>query len=301
MTDIQVPAAIHAHVYEIFSEVNDKISRKLSLNPNLPEESLDTSFVDCLSEHSAPTVVIPGWAVLFAAHFIGRLRHYDRYEIADIGIVVVFKRETRVLGRKLVLLQSKRLYPKNNDVNELDKYDYLLGLGLVTREEHYESTIFGPMSYEFDYECSYGALQAQSHQCTSIQRVMNDTGIPVHYMMYNPLVVPWSLNYPAAKGQIELPRREFGTRLILASDVHSVLASRSSGRSLKLEDLIAARHSPDALFGSSLEDFMDSVIGCREGYYYDQDEESGLHRLFERKSGGIFCIVEVTIEQSEAY
>ena len=301
MARIQVPTAIHTHIYEIFAKANDKISRKLSLNPNLPEESLDISFIEYLSHHSAPTLVTPGWAVLIATHFIGRLRHYDRYEIADIGIVVVFKRETRVLGRKLVLLQSKRLYPKNNDVIEPEHYDYFLGLGLVTREDQYEATIFGPTEYKFDYECSYGALRARSQQCTSIQEHMNDTGVPVHYMLYNPLAVPWSLNYPVAKRPIVLPSREFGIRVIPASDVHSVLTGCSSGNTLKLKDLIAAQHSPDTLFGGSLEDFMDSVISCREGYFYDRERDSGLHRLFDRKSGGIFCVVEITIEQSEEY
>ena len=98
-----------------FSNLNDKVSRKISLTPNIPEETLDISFIEFLSDSSAPTVISPGWAVRISAHFIGNIRQYRRYEIADIGVVVVFKRKSNVIGRKLVLLQSKRLYPNNGN------------------------------------------------------------------------------------------------------------------------------------------------------------------------------------------
>lgn len=164
--EFDVPQLVRAHIYGIFSGVNDSVSTNMSLNPNMPEESLDISFIASLSTSAAPTVVSRGWAVKIAAHFIGSIRHHRRYEIADIGIVIVFKRRSLVVARKLLLLQSKRLYPNNYEVTELDDTDYELGLGMVTRGTPVESTIFSQVEFVFDQRSTYRALQAIARSAT---------------------------------------------------------------------------------------------------------------------------------------
>lgn len=291
---IDVPVSVLERITTIFGEVNDKVSRKISLTPNTPEESLDISFIESLSEHSAPYVVCPEWAIRISSHFIGSIRHYRRYEVADIGVVVVFKRGTRILKRKLVLLQSKRLYPNNSQVTELDEFDYELGLAMVTREEHHETPIFSSVLFEFDSTSSYGALRAKSQQCQTIQAHFDETEIPVHYMLYNPVVLPWQFLYPL-KDRLELPPREFGTRVIDMDTVHSTLEDK--GGTLKVSDV--GRSDANYTFGSSLENFFVDVVKCKEGYEYDGDRDIGLRRLFNRKSGPIFCVIEIVIENSD--
>ena len=191
--DIAIPEAIYSYVRRIFSELNDNVSRMISVNPNIPEESLDISFIDRLSRESHPTIVTPDWAVRMSAHFIGNIRHYRRYEVADIGVAIEYRYHSRVVERKLILLQSKRLYPNNHEVTEFDDFDYERGLGLITGESPNEVPIFSKIKYEFNQDSLYGALRANSQQCNLIQNHFTDTCIPVYYMLYNPVVVPLSV------------------------------------------------------------------------------------------------------------
>lgn len=294
----QVPELVRRHIYNIFSGLNDSLSRKISLMPNVPEESLDISFIDNLSNHSAPTIVSPGWAVRMAAHFIGNIRHRRRYEVADIGVVLEFKRKARVLGRKLLLLQSKRLYPNNHQVIELGDYDYDLGLGMITGQDSNEESIFLEVEFEFDHRSTYGALKAKSNQISVIQEHMKETGIPVYYMTYNPVVLPWQISYPRNIKEVELPERSFGTRVIKATEVHSILGSCPKHSPLKLADLVRGNKEIDSAYGWSLEDFIDGAVKCRHGHFYDSQPNIELHRLFYRKSGPIFCVLEIVIEDN---
>ena len=293
--NIDIPESVCGHIREIFSEVNDNVSRNISINPNIPEESLDISFIESLSQKSHPTIVTPGWAIRLSAHFVGNIRYYRRYEVADIGVVIEYRNRSKPVGRKLVLLQSKRLYPKNFEVTELDDHDYELGLGLVTGENSKEVPVFSEIKYEFNQNSSYGALRANSKQCNVIQDHFAETNIPVYYMLYNPVVVPWYVSYPSSRDQICLPKRTLGTRVISASEVHSILLSKYSANTpLKLADLLGVE--PAGSYGLSLEDFFDGSIRCQWGYPYSQEQDIPLRKLFSRKSGPIFCIVKIAIE-----
>lgn len=294
--DFEVPEPVRLHIYRVFSDANDKVTGRLSLAPNISEESLDLSLIDALAEHAAPKIVSQGWAVRFAAHFIGRLRHYGRYEVADIGIVIEFKDGENVVARKLLLLQSKRLYPKNNDVVEFDDFDYRLGLGMITRADSIEASVFADVEYEFDQDCAYEMLKAGSQQCSAIDQHSDHSGVPVHYMLYNPVVLPWLIRYPQDRVQLDLPTREIGARVLAATEVHHLLREKRERASLKFAELIDGKDARRC--GLTLEDFIDEAVACREGYLYEHGRDRGIERLFERKSGPIFCVIEIVIERS---
>lgn len=299
---LEFPDEIREHVRNVFAYVNDQVSKKISQTPNVPEESLDIAFIENLSEFSGPVVVTPGWAVRIAAHFIGNIRHYRRYEIADIGVVVVFKKASTVLRRKLVLLQSKRLYPLSHNVIELDDYDYQLGLALVTRDAAKEASIFSTVEFVFDQRSKYGAIKSKDEQCRAIHENFEETSVPVHYMMYNPLLIPWRTSYPVTDRAASVPKRQFGTRVIDSHTVHQVIDSHGEGYSPQLLDFLSLPEGGSndrTTFGWALENFFaDEVINCRQGYTYARDQDTGLRRLFSRKSGPIFCVVEITVEQA---
>ena len=295
--DFHIPIGVLEYVRNIFGSVNDHVSQKFSKIPNIKEESLDISFIDRLSDFSEPVVVCPDWAVQVAAHFIGSIRHHRRYEIADIGVVVVFKRTSRIVGRKLVLLQSKRLYPNNYRVNEFEDFDYELGLGIAIRDNQNEATIMSTVTYEFDENSKYGALLKSSNQCNAINEHFGETKIPVHYMLYNPLIVPCAIEHPIKVMNDRLPNRQFGTRVIDASDVHDAMDGLPDNAPLALKKLAGACSSEGLAFGRTLEDFFYEVVSCRNGYQFHSIDD-GIRRLFRRKSGPIFCVIELTIEQS---
>lgn len=292
---LDVPEAVVAFIVRAFSHVNDVVSAKISKTPNTPEESLDIAFIEALSHFAGPTRITNDFAVRIAAHFIGSLRHYRRYEIADIGLVIVFKKGASVCGRKLILLQSKRLYPLNHVVEELDDFDYGLGLALITRSERTEAPIFAQVTYKFTDQSVYGAMMPDSEQCRAIADHFGETSIPVHYLFYNPVIIPWEISYPLSDGEA-LPKRDFGARVLESDAVTHAMAKTGRASSPSLEEISSGGSHP---FGRSLEVFMDDAVRCREGYRFSHDRDEGIRRLFSRKSGPIFCVIEITIESSQ--
>ena len=69
-----------------------------------------------------------GLMTAYAATLGGRAL-WDRWEIADVALVAVFRRNGMLVWRKVVLLQSKRLYSNEINVSELDDFDYMVGIG----------------------------------------------------------------------------------------------------------------------------------------------------------------------------
>jgi hypothetical protein len=105
-------------VRKIFASANRRVSEKLARVPNCSEPSLDLTLIEHLTRFPAPKVVAPGWTVKLDVHFLGGLRHFYRWEVADIGVLVFAKHGTQIAGKKVGLLQSKRLYPKGHNVVE---------------------------------------------------------------------------------------------------------------------------------------------------------------------------------------
>src|ERR1043166_2302634 len=83
--------------------------------PNAPEESLDLTWVEYLSHFSSPVVLDSNWVVKVESHYLGGLRHFYTWEIADIGILVFLRFGGARNKSKVALLQSKRLYPDGHE------------------------------------------------------------------------------------------------------------------------------------------------------------------------------------------
>jgi hypothetical protein len=81
------------------------------MNPNAPEESLDLTWIEHMSRFSSPVTLDSGWLVKIETHYLGRMRHFRRWEIADIGRLVHLRLGEKGRTSKVALLQSKRLYP----------------------------------------------------------------------------------------------------------------------------------------------------------------------------------------------
>lgn len=291
-----VPDSVISYVRDVFSNANDRVSGKFHKIPNLPEETFDISLIDALSDQSRPVISEPGWAVQINTHFIGSIRHHRRYEIADIGVVILFKNSAKIQKRKLLLLQSKRLYPDNFVVREFEEFDYELGLGLLFRDSPFEVPIATPVMYNFSVESKYSALRAGSQQCQAIFEHIRDTKIDVHYMFYNPLVVPCEIIHPVEPSSTKIPCRSLGIRILKFNDVQDVLERPQAHHVLALRDLVPEAQNDPIAFGHSIEGFICDAIRCREGYQFNSNDDAGISRLFNRKSGPIFCIIEVIIE-----
>ncbi len=81
------------------------------------------------------------------------------WEIADIGILVIFRGKATILATKIALLQSKRLYPDEIE-NAVDMHpvDYMVGFGrLLKSDSEYRSHV-KPRTFHFSPGSKYRAL-----------------------------------------------------------------------------------------------------------------------------------------------
>jgi hypothetical protein len=108
--------------------------------PAIHEESLDMNLISSFARRQAPVRLASDWIVRIDAHFIGGGRHFGTWEVAEIGLMMVFRHKGKVIKSKLMLLQSKKLYASSLKYTEDSQYVRRFGLGrlIVTEEEHAE-------------------------------------------------------------------------------------------------------------------------------------------------------------------
>jgi hypothetical protein len=290
-----IPADVTEWIRTVFRECNERITEKLSNNPNLPEESLDLTWIEHLSQFASPVTLSSSWTVKIETHYLGGLRHFRNWEIADIGILMFFRRSGALERSKVALLQSKRLYPSNNTVQEEDKIDYEIGFARLADPESLQQSVAIQAEFEFDENCRYGALIANSDQVKAITDYQKQNKTPIYYQLYNPWQIPFAQRIPLSQFKRPSGKMKLGTRVIPAADVHKLLAGHVSGRKPSLSDLKALR--PDAPYGWTLEHFVaDLVLGCIEGSAFKSISEAHIQNLFYRRSGPIAAAIAISIE-----
>ena len=170
---------------------------------------------------------------------------------------------------------------------------------MITRDERIEESIFATREFQFDFHSGYRALRRDNNQIDVIQEHISASGIPVHYLLYNPVTLPWRVLYPRSGMDIVLPERTAGARVIHARDVHESMSTLPRSAPLRICNLVRDRKPKAQALGWTLEDFFEATIRCEEGYVFNANDDIGLRQLFYRKSGPIFCIVEIVIESAE--
>lgn len=290
----EVPEDAIDWVREVFRDCNARISRKICRVPNCPEPSLDTTFIEHISQFSSPRVLESGWTIRIDTHFLGGLRHfYNKWEIGDIGILMHFRHQGKTIRSKAATLQSKRLYPKGRQVSEDLMIDYEMGFGRLHDPEDVKIPLFEATEFEFNSDCRYGALSAHSEQYEAISKYTKTSKVPVFYQFYNPLVLPFKQLIPLQSDTCE-QSLEFGTRILPASDVHSILGPKDKNFSPTIADMGGTKGG----FGWSLEHFVaDLMLRCKEGYIYEDFQDESIFNLFNRRSGAIAAAFAVVIEQ----
>lgn len=155
---LNIPPGVIDWVRDVFLAVNTRSASTLSRIPNIFETTLDQNLISHVSEYSAPFKFPSDWIISIDTHFLGGGRIWGRWEIADIGLLVVF-RKGAVLGTKLALLQSKRLYPDEIETAlDIHEIDYRIGFGrLLSSESEYRSQI-RPRTFNFAANSKYRAL-----------------------------------------------------------------------------------------------------------------------------------------------
>jgi hypothetical protein len=290
-----VPKDVIEWIRDVFRGCNERITEKLCNNPNLPEESLDLTWIEYLSQYASPVTLTSSWTIKIETHYLGGLRHFLNWEIADIGVLLFFRRAGIVSKSKVALLQSKRLYPSNNTVQEEDKIDYEIGFARIADPESLARSVAVQAEFEFDETCRYGALLANSDQAKAIADYQKKNKTPVYYQFYNPWRCPFTQRIPLSNFKRQSGELELGTRIIPAGEVHRLLSGFVDGQKPTLsevKDLL-----PKAPFGWSLEHFIaDLLLGCVEGTIFKSISEERIQTLFYRRSGPIAAAIAISIE-----
>jgi hypothetical protein len=132
--------------------------------------------------------------------------------LRDIAVLTfIYHRET-LIAKKIGLLQSKRLYPDNDDVDGEDEVGFLYEMNAFIRRE--SSQAIGALHREFSFgeNCVYGAIHSGSDQVKSIDALNRDFGKAVYCLLYNPHTMPFSISY-ALRERIRIDQSAVGCRV----------------------------------------------------------------------------------------
>jgi hypothetical protein len=297
-TVVPIPLApdVVAYIRAVFDLANERVTARLDRMPTTHEETLDFAVIDALAEARGPHLAPSGTVVDIDAHFVGGGWHWNRWEIADLGLIVNFRRADTLLRTKVVLLQSKRLYPREAEFTEDLGLTRPGGFGSLMQQS-LPATI-GPRVFRFDTTCRYRALQVGDDQWQAIAKYESEFGLPVHYMLYHPRSIPSEAAIP-----VVLPVAPsgdpivVGIRVLSAAFMRSLTGTFSRNYAPAFGELCSDQVQP----GTRLPDFMvDEVLTCREGYVADDGiQNPGLQRVFNQRTAPIAAAIRIDINLPE--
>jgi hypothetical protein len=278
----------------IFRSANWRLTETILNVPPIRETTLDDTLIQALLPHSAPTLFGSGAVVRMDVHNIGGLRRMMSWEVGDIAILIFLVRRNQILGRKVGVLQAKRLYPSVGDVEENDPVGFRYGMNALLRPEESPTSMLLNRTFTFDDNSTYGALRALSNQQTTIDDFEKRFGEKsVYYLMYNPPHLPVSIRYPLESYININEEPELGTRVLSKKIVHEILAALAEGRSPTIRQIKARELSG----GWKLEEWVaDLLLTCREGRPYESPDETQVRQMLERRSGPIGAAIAIHVE-----
>jgi len=303
-TPFPIPDEVVSWIRSVFEQINNRVAYKLGRIPTVHETSLDMTFIEQVSQYSAPFMFPSDWIVRLETHFLGGGRHWGPWEIADIGVLVAFRSKHQIVGTKIALLQSKRLYPEESEVPSEDHpLDYATGFGrLLQAEQEFKSSI-KKRHFHFTQDSRYRALEYADTQYSQILDYIKVNSIPVHYLFYHPPQVPSDTWLPAEAEQktTSPPRCEVGCRVIHAHALDTRLgaAKLKKRQNPSYAEAIGTLQDRARLSPWTLQHFIaDLVIGCKEGYIggLNPMQDAGLQRVFFERAGPISAAISITID-----
>lgn len=293
------PPEVHRYVSAIFRSANRRVCEKIARVPNCSEPSLDLTLVEHLSQFSGPRVVAPGWAVRIDIHYLGGLRHFHGWEIADIGLLVFAKQRSSVVAKKTALLQSKRLYPSTGGIAEEAAEDYYIGFGGLLPSEGAAKSLSLAHSFQFKQGSKYKALKVADDQYKAIESYEKKHKLDVHYLLYNPWSVDVTYTYPLTGAPKLGVAGNGGCRVLPTKALRAGLSSMAQGYSPSFGEVgKIASDGSDVQAGWRLEHFVSKLLlKCKEGNLFESLDQENIFTLFNRRSGPIAAAVAVTVEQ----
>jgi len=300
-TAIELPRHVRNYVRSVFRLVNRRVARRICQFPTGHEEALDMTLIEAISEHGQETLLDDGWIIRIETHFLGGMRHWNGWEVADIGVLAIFRRSGRVEKVKAALLQSKRLYPDEQCQDEADLSDYSIGFARLYADMGSRSPILSPRTFNFSETSRYRTLEIGNTQFKAIQQFTQSHRIPVEYLLYNPAILPWKTILPTSRFNKLSATFPVACRVVPFRALKAALDSSPNGYNPTYFDLATRLGAPfifeRSLAGWRLEAFVaDELLRCREGYASVQASDDEFVAIFNRRSGPIAAAFAITID-----
>jgi hypothetical protein len=286
-----------------FADANDRVSQLLMRQPAMHEEGLDFHLVSRLDEQGVQ-ILPSGTALAIETHWLGGRRHWGRWEISDIAVVIAVRVHGGLIARKVALLQTKRLYSKEVSVESIDRSDFEIGIGRLVDRTDKIMPLFKQRKFTFTEKCVYGAMSSGSDQVQRINEYVNQRNIPVYYALYNPPSVPSSGLHPVSGGVKTLEDNEVGCRILKREEVESILNDLPVGTTPSFGEMQnpgrKTSFDPYAAHGWRLESFIaDEVMRCREGRLFEDTQDETLAGLLYRRTAPIAAAIVMTVDLPE--
>jgi hypothetical protein len=286
-----IPRDVIEWISSVFGTANRRVTEVLLNVPNIRETSLDDQLIQTLIPSSSPRILNSGSIVRLDIHNIGGLRRLSKWETADIAVLVFVQKGNKIVAQKIGLLQSKRLYPANKDVDDEDPVGFRYGMNAFFAPQPQASKAL-QRRYEFDGSCLYGALKAGDSQVDAIDHFNREFGVSLFYLFYNPPTLPSTTGYPVLEFKaIESP--SVGARVSRATTVHKLLKQLDDGRSPSFDQVQKATMSNS---NWRLEKWAaELLLTCKVGQPIGENREELVNRLVMRRSGPIGAAIAVNI------
>jgi hypothetical protein len=298
----EIPQPIKDWIKEQFSSCNNQLAYDLSLFPGIREEALDNNFISYFSKLPGPFLFNSNWTIRIDAHFIGGGKHYYNWEVADIGLMIIFRQNGKIIRSKMVFLQSKKLYASTIDKIDEDPYNRLgMGRLLVNESEHKEIT--RQRLAKFEEKSKYKAFRKDSAQQRAMSSFERRFGINMYYLFYNPMILPHAIESPLRNRPV-IDENKIGCRVIKKNYLDEALSIHNSNYIPSYGDLkymLQGDHFNDMhVAGWRLEYFVtDLMLECKEGLIDNSPNFDSVHELLSSKSSPIAASLAITVDFNE--
>ena len=292
-----LPEDVVDWVRSIMRACNDDVTERLVNQPNIREPSLDDAFINKVSQFAAPKALRSGAVVMLEVHNTGGLRQSDSWELADIAFVVHVSRFGKPCDQKIGLLQSKRLYPENCDVDDVDPISFRLGLNGLIEPRSGNSLSKLQRNYEFLEESRYLAIRNPDKQLERIKKFHEQFEEAIYYLLYNPSEVPFQTSLPATTYQyVSFPPE--GARVVRSASIDETLI-KANEKNAKGPSIGAVKKTAGVEYWRLEYWVADLLMRCKVGRRYTQDDSELIEQLIYRRSGPIGAAIRINIDLPE--
>lgn len=291
-----IPIDVIEYVRGVVRYASDEITERLANQPNIRETSLDDALVNAIGRFAAPKRLPSNTIVTIEVHNIGGLRQWHRWELADIAFVVHVSSDGSPVVQKIGLLQCKRLYPENYDVDADDPVGFMYGLNGLLDPPEVAKPPLRRTTYRFSEDSIYGAISQHDEQLKRIHEFHEKFGESVFYLLYHPPEIPFERTLPAVSyHSIALP--PLGPRVVRSSAIGAILEEKSrTERSPSFSEI--RRSSSDENW--RLETWTaELLLRCTVGRQYSKADHELIDRLIQRRTGPIGAAIRINIQLSE--